>query len=85
MNELEKQTYQVCADCVAFAANGPDDSMSAERVQELATAHSGVVVCPIRSDDGDPFGVSFGRGFCAVCRDSLGGYRYDCTVEMVNQ
>jgi hypothetical protein len=85
MIELEKQTYQVCADCVAFAANGPDDSMSAERVQELATAHSGVVVCPIGGDDGEMVEPSFGRGSCAVCRDSFGGYRYDCTVEMVNQ
>ena len=85
MIELDDQTYQVCAECVAFAANGPDDSMSAERVQELATAHSGVVVCPISGDDGEPVEPGFGRGHCAVCRDSLGGYRYDCSVETVTR
>lgn len=74
--------YSVCADCIAFEANGADDSMSAERVQELAAATGGVMIAPVSdSDTGEILEPHFGRSSCDVCGDHLGGYRYHCHVE----
>lgn len=75
-------SYSVCVDCYSFAANGPDDSMSAERVQELATAQTGLIVSPVSdSVTGEPSEPSFSWHPCAVCGSHLGGDRFDCYVE----
>lgn len=71
--------FWVCVDCVAFAANGPDESMSAERVQQLSEAHDGLVLVCV--DDSEP---SFSWSSCAVCKDSLGGDRYLCHLDFVS-
>jgi hypothetical protein len=78
--------YPVCVDCYLFAANGPDDFMSAERVQELATAQTGLIVSPVSdSVTGEPSEPSFSWHPCSVCGSHLGGYRFDCHVEMVTR
>ena len=81
-----KNTYSVCAECVMFAANGPEDSMSAERVRELATAHTGLMVSPVSdSVTGEPSEPSFSWHPCSVCGSHLGGDRFDYYVEAVTR
>lgn len=80
MEERNDITYRVCYECVAYAANGPDDSMTAERLAELGHAHAGLSVWPIADSEGEIPEPGFGRNPCPVCGDVLGGYRFTCKV-----
>ena len=79
-----KNTYSVCAECVMFAANGPEDSMSAERVRELGRAHEGYLVFPVRDECGETCEPSFAYGHCSVCHSSMGGDYYECEIRVTS-
>lgn len=68
-------TLSVCADCIAYLANGPDD-IEAERLPDILAgiAKQGGDCAPGSDDNG------FSWSPCDLCESPLGGDRYGAAV-----